>query len=192
MTPQSGNSGTGNTAARPTADAVEVNAGNPWFAVQLKPNSETIAKRNLARQQVDIFAPFEEITLRRGQHLVLTRRALFPGYLFVSFDPETLPARCINSTLGVCRLVSFSGHTPKQVPRELIAGLMQRCDEAGKLLPPSCLKKGDAVSVNSGPLADLIGRVEQITHDRRVWVLLDILGKSTRVTLQSDDLRLAS
>lgn len=161
-----------------------------WFAVQLKPNSQAIAERHLARQGVNIFAPFEELTVRKGQQLVSSKRALFPGYLFVSFDPERVHVRSINSTFGVCRLVSFAGCAPSPVPDALIAGLMQRCDPAGKLLPPSSLKCGDTVQVSSGPLAQLVGTVEQIAPDQRVWVLLDILGKATRVTMQADDLRL--
>ena len=43
----------------------------------------------------------------------------------------------------------------------------------------------------NGPFADCIGTVEQIAPDQRIWVLLDILGKNTRVAIRSADLRLA-
>lgn len=178
------------TAEPPALSDAEPKAQLPWFVVQLKPNSETIAVQNLARQGVNIFAPFEEFTARKGRELVQKRRALFPGYLFVSFDTGSVQFRSINSTLGVSRLVSFSERSPAQVPDALIAGLMQRCDPTGKLLPPASLKGGDTVHVANGPLADLIGTVEQIAPDQRVWVLLDILGKATRVTMHAEDLRL--
>ena len=109
--------------------------------------------------------------------------------LTIMLDPDSVHIRSINSTLGVSRLVSFAGRSPAQVPEELISGLMKRCDPTGKLLPPSSLETGDPVRVAQGPLADLVGTVEKIAPDQRVWVLLDILGKSTRVTLQAEDLR---
>lgn len=163
----------------------------PWFVVQLKPNAEAIAKRNLLRHGMQIFAPFEEVTARKARKLVQACKALFPGYLFVSFDQEAVRWRTVNSTLGVSRLVSFAEDRPAQVPLGLISSLMRRCDPAGKLLPPRFLHGGDVVRVTNGPFADFIGTVEQIAPDQRIWVLLDILGKNTRVAIRSADLRLA-
>lgn len=168
-----------------------VSVTQPWFVVQLKPNAEAIAKRNLLRQGMQIFAPFEEVTARKARKLVQTRKALFPGYLFVSFDQDAVRWRTVSGTLGVNRLVSFAADRPAQVPLGLISSLMRRCDPSGKLLPPRFLHGGDVVRVTNGPFADFIGTVEQIAPDQRIWVLLDILGKNTRVAIRSADLRLA-
>lgn len=162
----------------------------PWYVVQLKPNAEAIAKRNLQRQGVQIFAPFEELQVRRARKLVQTRRALFPGYLFVSFDPYAVSQRTVNSTMGISRLVSFAEDRPARVPRELISSLMRRCDPSGKLLPSCHLQGGDKVHVTKGPLAEFVGTVEQLASDQRAWILLEILGKQTRVAIKSADLRL--
>jgi transcriptional antiterminator RfaH len=164
---------------------------HPWFVVQLKPNSETIVKRNLLRQGIHIFAPFEELTLRKASKLIKTRKALFPGYLFVSFDPEIVRWRTVNSSMGVSRLVSLAEDKPAQIPLDLIVGLMRRCDPSGKLLPPLFLHRGDLVRVANGPFAEFIGSVEHAGSNQRIWILLDILGKNTRVAIRSDDLSLA-
>lgn len=161
----------------------------PWFLAQIKPNAGSIAKRNLLRQGVQVFEPYEEVASCRGQQFVRKSRALFPGYLFVHFDPDEVRWRAINSTLGVSRLVSFSEDCPAQVPLSLISSLMARCDPSGKLLPPSLLNRGDLVSVTGGPLADFVGTVERLAPEQRVWVLLDILGKRTRVAVRLADLR---
>lgn len=163
----------------------------PWFVVQLKPNAEAIAKRNLLQQGIQIFAPFEEVTARKARKLVQACKALFPGYLFVSFDQDSVRWRTVNSTTGVSRLVSFAEDQPAQVPSGLISSLMRRCDPTGKLLPPQFLNGGDTVRVTNGPFADFIGTVEQTAPDQRIWVLLDMLGKNTRVAIKSADLRLA-
>ena len=163
-----------------------------WYAVQLKPNAEAIAKRNLQQQGIEIFAPFEVVTVRRGKRLAQVNRSLFPGYLFASFDREAMRWRTINSTYGVSRLVSFGSEGPAEVPLELIAALQQRCDGEGRLTEAAQFAKGDQVRLVNGPFADFIGTIEGLNAEQRVWVLLDVLGKSTRVTVKPSDLRLAS
>lgn len=164
---------------------------NPWFVVKIKPKSENIAKRNLLRQGIHIFAPFEELTVRRASKLVNTCKTLFPGYLFVSFDPEIVRWRSVNSTMGVSRLVCFAEDKPAQVPLDLLSGLMRRCDPSGRLMPPRFLHDGDLVRLMSGPFAEFIGTVEHAGSNKRIWILLDILGKNTRVAVKSEDVSLA-
>lgn len=79
----------------------------PWYVVQIKPNAEAIAKRNLLRQGLNVFAPFEDVTTRKANKLVEVRRPLFSGYLFVRFDSQFVRWRTVNSTVGVNRLVFF-------------------------------------------------------------------------------------
>jgi transcriptional antiterminator RfaH len=184
---------------RSRMNVYEVAAGHPhsstdrpWFVVQLKPNADAIAKRNLLRQGIEIFAPFEVVTARKAQKLVQTSRPLFPGYLFVTFDAAAIRWRTVNSTMGVSRLVRFAEDRPLQMPHHAMSGLIHRCDADGQLLPPRFLQAGDVVRVAGGPLANFIGTVEQLAPDQRIWILLDILGKSTRVAIKSADLRLAS
>lgn len=119
----------------------------PWYVAQLKPNAEAIAKRNLLRQGLKVFAPFEEVTTRKANKLTEARRSLFPGYLFVSFDPRSVRWRTVNSTLGVNRLISFSENHPAQVPPALMLSLEKRCDASGKLLPPAMLEAGKIVRI---------------------------------------------
>lgn len=176
--------------AAPSAASPATREMQPWYIVQLKPNAEAVAARNLQRQGVQVFAPFEEIASRKGTEMVQARKSLFPGYLFVSFDPETVGWRTVNSTMGVSRLVRFAEDRPAQVPPGLISSLMGRCNPSGKLLPPCFLHEGDAVHVTGGPLAGLIGTVEQLAPNQRIRILLDILGKSTRVAICAADLRL--
>lgn len=166
-----------------------VASARTWFVVQLKPNAEAIAKRNLSRQGFEIFSPFEEITHRVGGNLALSQRPLFPGYFFVRFDAAKVSWRAINSTLGVSRLVSFAGNAPAPVPEPVMASLLERCDATGKLHPPKALNVGEVASVAKGPFAGFVGNVEQATPDRRIWLLLDVLGKSTRVAISLTDLR---
>jgi transcriptional antiterminator RfaH len=167
-------------------------AMDPWFVVQIKPNAEAIAKRNLLRQNLRIFAPFEEVTARKAGKLFQTCKPLFPGYLFVNFAKDAGRYGAVNSTYGVSRLVSFAEGRPAQIPASLISSLMKRCDTMGKLLPPTMIGPGEQVQIKKGPLVDLVGVVEQLAPNQRVWVLLDILGQDTRVAIKTADLRITS
>ena len=96
--------------------------------------------------------------------------------------------RAVNSTHGITRLVSF-GNEPAAVPRDLIAELMQRCKANGTLLPLKTLKPGDRVTVIKGPFTDFVAEVEHMAPDQRVWVLLDLMGRETRVAMDPGLLR---
>ncbi|MFN3890310.1 MAG: transcription termination/antitermination protein NusG [Beijerinckiaceae bacterium] len=161
----------------------------PWFLAQVRPNCGHIAERNLRRQGFDVFAPVQYETRRHGARFVTRPQALFPGYIFVSFDPGLAPWRVINSTYGVTKLVTFGRHQPSQIPDELMTALIARCDATGALLPPGKFNPGEMVQVVSGPFAQFVATVETLAPQQRVWVLLDIMGGSTRVAVSAGDLR---
>lgn len=162
-------------------------AASDWYLAQLRPNGAQIARRNLTRQGFSVFHPVQTVTSRRGRAFVTQKAALFPGYLFVGRAPDAAPLRAVNSTLGVARLVSF-GTAPTPVPRALITELAARCDADGALRE---LAPGDAVRLTTGPFADFVASVAEIAPDQRVWVLLDILGRVTRVAIPRAELRRA-
>ena len=106
----------------------------------------------------------------------------------MAFDPESGPWRQINCTIGVSKLVSF-GCQPSPIPIDLISGLMARCSSGGKLLPPNQLNKGDAVQLLTGPFANYISKVETIDADQRVWVLMELMGRATRISVETNQLK---
>jgi len=163
-------------------------AEKTWFLAQSKPNSHKIAERNLQRQGFQTFLPLHEETKRKAGQFTTSLRPLFTGYLFVAFDAAKGGWRAINSTYGVTRLVSF-GDDPQPVPNDLISNLVLRCDQSGRLLPPRILKTGDTVEISSGPFADFVATVEKVDPDQRVWMLLELMGRATRVVVHQDALR---
>ena len=162
-----------------------------WHLVQFKPNSYRLAVRNLQRQGFETFLPLQEITSRKPSSFAVDLRPLFPGYMFVGVELDAAPWRKINSTIGVSRLVSLADNY-KPLPLNLISSLMFRCDEKGKLLPPKTLNGGDSVEVLNGPFANFVATVEKIDAQKRVYVLMEFMGQSTRVHVAPDNVRLAT
>jgi transcriptional antiterminator RfaH len=161
-----------------------------WCIAQLRPNGINMALRNLERQGFSVFHPTMSVSTPRSGRFQQRREQLFPGYLFVSLSPESVSWRKVNSTRGISRIVTF-GDRPAFVPRTLILDLKNRCDKEGELLPPEEVSAGDSVRVISGPFADFTATVHSIDRDRRIWVLLDILGRETRVAMRGQDLQCA-
>ena len=159
-----------------------------WFLLQFKPNAHKLAKRNLHLQGFETFLPLQEIIGRNKTSFINNLKPLFPGYMFVTFDIKDAPWRKINNTMGVSKLVSFNSY-PKPVPIDLVSGLILRCDASGKLLPPKRLNEGDEVQFLNGPFANFITTVEEIDAQQRVWVLMELLGRSTRISVNIEGLK---
>lgn len=162
--------------------------GTTWFLAQLKPNCAKIANQNLKRQGFRTFLPMVEETRQRHGKFVNALLPLFPGYIFVAFDVTGGPWRAVDSTYGITRLVSF-GRKPASVPLDLVSQLMLHCGISGTFLPPKLLKLGDQVRLTTGPFANFIAEIEKITPDRRVWILMNIMGEQTRVAVEAKQLR---
>ena len=162
-----------------------------WYIVQFKPNSHKIALRNLHRQGFGTFLPMHEVTRRTVAKFETVIRPLFGGYMFVACDPETAPWRQINSTNGVCRMLSFAEGS-KPMPEALIAGLRARCDSVGKVVPLENFEAGQLVEMHSGLFESFIATVEQMASDTRVWVLLDFMGKETRIQVDRQKIQAVS
>lgn len=172
-----------------TADAISCHPGQ-WFAVQTKANAFNVARRHLTRQGFVNFAPTAEATRRQRGGFRTLQAPLFPGYIFVASDDHAQRWRAINSTYGVSRIVSFSG-IPAPLPKGFIAALRARCDADGRILPepePPAFSLGEDVRITVGPFANLIGEILKVSSDRRVVLLLDLLGGKIRVTVSHDQL----
>lgn len=162
--------------------------GTGWFLAQLKPNCSNIADKNLKRQGFQTFLPLEERTRQRNGKFLTTMQPLFPGYIFVAFDVARGLWRTVNSTFGVTRLVGI-GKEPAVIPVNLVTQLMLRYDSKDKLLRSRALKVGDQVTLTKGPFANFAAEVESIAPDRRVWVLMEIMGAHARVAVSAEQVR---
>ena len=156
-----------------------------WDAVATKARDEAIAKANLERQDYQVFLPTISLKKRRRGRWVPVTEPLFPGYLFVSLVLGADDPAPIRSTVGCIGLVRFGQHhTP--VPSRLIAALQGASD--GALDTPLPFSQGDKVRVIAGPFAGLEAVFDMPRSEDRAQVLLELLGKVQRLTVNQDDL----
>ena len=179
------------SAANPS-DALS-DARLPWYVVHTKPQQEQLAVDNLTRQGYSVYLPRIKL-LKRNRRLrcqELRLEPLFPRYLFIQPGSSELSIAPVRSTLGVAALVRF-GQAPAVLRYDVLLGIREfeaRQNEAG-LDAISPFRDGERVLVVDGPLAGMEGLVSSVS-DERVVVLMQLLGRDTRVNLSHDQLLVA-
>lgn len=153
-----------------------------WHLLLCKPNQNHIAFRNLQRLGFDLFMPRHLLERRLKGRVLSELRPLFGGYLFLSMNPSEPRWYDAKTASGVSKIIGHRTGGPSVVPPEIIAGLMQRCDRDGLIQETvSDFSEGDRVRIIDGPFADFITSIEKIDPDRRLHVLLELMGRSTKV-----------
>jgi transcriptional antiterminator RfaH len=163
-----------------------IKPGVRWYAVQCRPHRERVAALHLLNQGYFVHLPLREKARRHARKIETVRTPFFPGYLFVNLDVARDSWRSVNGTVGVVRLV-MQGERPTPVPPGIVEALMDACDEDGLLHWCCDLSPGQTVRVLTGPFAELIGELEQLSDAGRVRVLLNIMGGSTPVLLSREN-----
>jgi transcriptional antiterminator RfaH len=159
-----------------------------WFVLQFKPNSHHQAAKNLYQQGFETFLPLHDTTSRKASRFISTSKPLFPGYMFITFNRDECKWSSINNTYGVSRLVTINAQL-KSIPTTFINTLKMRYDSSGKLLPIKKLKKGDQVKILKGPFSNFIATVEKYDTDQRIWVLMDLMNRKTKIQTSLDALQ---
>ena len=160
---------------------------NFWFCLKSKPRQEAVAVRNLKSVgEIEVFFPRLRRTRRGHEKNKEVIEPLFPGYVFLKFNPEDLHGT-VKSTRGVLHLVSKNGKAVEvdhKVIEELIGlgpdGILSMLDEE--------LKVGAKIKVIRGIFAGSEGEVIKLaTPQKRIAVLLTLLGAPQSVEMPMDD-----
>ena len=155
-----------------------------WCIAQIKPNSYNSAIQNLERQGFETFLPKMEITQRQKNKFVVKNVYVFPGYMFVSFDPHIITWTKINSTYGVSKILTFN-KKPSEISSDLILAIKIRYEINSNPTQKEKLQKGDSIKFSSGIFTDLIAKVESVEEKNRIWFLLESMGGYRRLKLQN-------
>ena len=164
------------------------NAGvERWYAVCCKPRQEAVAEENLLRQGFQVYLPRIRIRQRRRGQWIDAVEVLFPRYIFIRVNTLQRSTAAVRSTRGAVGMVRFGGQ-PAVVPDAVMDALRQREDAASGLHEDErpLFSTGDTVKLVDGPLAGMEGVFTEQDGDRRVILLLELLGKANKVTVSRD------
>lgn len=157
--------------------AVSIIEPQRWYVVYSKPHKEETAQFHLAHKGLATFFPRLRLPKRVGKRHTIV--PLFPNYLFVRLDtPEEY--NYARWSPGVRCVVNFNG-TPTPVDDEVVLFLKRRANAEGIVEACVRLTVGQEVRIVEGPLAGLVGIIQNPPDARgRVRVLLELLGRQVR------------
>ena len=160
-----------------------------WHAVYTKTQLEVWAKNNLEERGFEVYLPCYLKQRRHARRTDVVARPLFPRYLFVRADIAAGQRPGVNNAPGVAYLVSV-GDQPAAVSGSVIDEIKAREGDDGfiRLGRHQRFSQGDPVKISDGALCDHIGLFHSVTDNERVIILLDLLGRQTRVKVQLDSL----
>ena len=158
-----------------------------WYVAQIHPHAELRASQGLCRQGFTIYLPRYLKQRRHARRIEMVAAPLFPGYLFVAIDLATQRWLSIDSTAGVTRLVR-NGDRPAPVLGDIIDTLKARENGDGlvQLEKGPRFQPGDKIRVLGGAFDSCLGLYEGMASRERVAILLDLLGRKVRVTVEGD------
>ena len=158
-----------------------------WYVAKVKPNQETGLISFLSQKEVEVFYPKIMEPSRKGPAL----KPLVPTYMFCHLDPESSTWPMIRWSHGISYFLSCDGE-PVCVPQPMIEYLQLQVTQSTDRRFSKELKSGDAVSVLGGPFFGLEGVFDKYIPGRqRCQILLEVVGRLTRVEISELDIRAA-
>jgi transcriptional antiterminator RfaH len=157
-------------------------SGLHWYVVHTQVQKESQAEINLRQQGFVTYLPRYLRRRRHARKSTIVARPLFPRYLFVGLDLARDRWRAVQSTFGVSNLV-FAGEQPLAVPDGVVDQIRAREGNDGFVMLglPAGVGPGSRVRLIDGIFADAKGVLERIADDRRVAILLELLGREVRI-----------
>jgi len=156
-----------------------------WLVVRTKPNREKWAAENVARQGRIPYLPSISSIVTKGGRTLAVSRPLFTSYLFVQTDEQW---KFLMNTYGVIGVV-LNGDKPAILPDDVIQQLRSKEDEQGLVvLPKPRFIPGQSVRITDGAFVNRQGIYYGQADKERQQVLLDILGRKTKVLIADDQL----
>jgi transcriptional antiterminator RfaH len=158
----------------------------PWNVLYTKPHREEMVCSWLSDRGMRVYLP--EVRSRSKAHKD-RMEPFFPCYVFAQLDLQRQDLTSVGWTPGLRRVVSFGG-TPATVGDAFIQFISERLQEINRQGWPLPFKPGDRVVIIEGPFRDMIGIFARPSSAaRRVYILLDVLGKQTRCEVDQEWLK---
>ena len=164
---------------------LQIEPGLRWYAMQTKANKEKEVEKRLSDFNLEVYLPWMRSRRRIGTRFQWILIPLFPGYLFCRLD-LVICGKAARYCPGVKDFLRFGNQIAEVDPR-IIMSLRERCPGGVALIEPVAAKPGDPVKINEGPFSGLEAIFERaLKGNERVAVLLEILGRQTRLVLRRE------
>ena len=155
-----------------------------WVVLRTRPRSELFAAQAVAAKGVESFVP-----MLPGTNGAARAKPLFPGYVFarVTSVAEELPrVRCAP---GVAYVLPRAA-PPAFLPDALVEAVRARATSTAQHRAELNLKRGDPVTIVSGPFRWIEALFDRRLNDRgRVRILLNLVHGSASIDVPAEAVR---
>ena len=146
-----------------------------------------MALNKLQRQGFECYLPLVSVKNLQSKLLVQVDEPLFPRYFFIRLDASQQGKswNSIRYATGVSRLVSF-GNVPAKVDDALVSTIQAQLQ--AQPLQQSHFAPGEQLRINQGPFAGLEAIYQMADGIARVMVLIEIMSKQVRLSIEPGSL----
>ena len=167
----------------------QISSGARWYVLRTKPKSEHIAAHMLkARLGIEAYCPrlkFRKMTPRGKVDFI---EVLFPGYIFAYFCAQK-NLRAVSYSNAVLNVLKF-GNEFASVSDSIISQLRETIGGKDLKIIEIIPSIGEEAEICLGPFKGMRGAVADLCHsDKRVWLLLDFLGRVNKVQVSIADVK---
>jgi transcriptional antiterminator RfaH len=154
--------------------------GHRWWVLHTRPRAEKALVRRILAQGDSFFLPLYYRRWRTGGRLRSSYLPLFPGYVFLhGTEDERLRALETNLVANVIPVLDQDGLSAD------LARVYRLMALDVPLSPEACLPPGTPVSIISGPLAGLEGKVIRQGKQCKFLVEVRLLNQGVSVEVES-------
>ncbi|WP_028110637.1 transcription termination/antitermination NusG family protein [Ferrimonas futtsuensis] len=149
-----------------------------WYLFRTKARCELQAEQQLKSLGYQVYLPAIPSKACEQQEGAASERVqpLFPGYLFVRFDPFQDSIRKIVTLSTISQAVKTCGAL-SPVELSLVRELRKRCSMVLESPSKTTFCSGDRVTVKDGPFAQVDAIFSETVGSKRCKLLLEMLGK---------------
>jgi transcriptional antiterminator RfaH len=158
-----------------------------WYLIHSKPMQEALALDKLQRHGFECYLPLISVEKLQSKLLVPVDEPLFPRYFFIRLDAsqEGKSWNSIRYSTGVSRLVSF-GNVPAKVDDALVLTIQSHLQALS--LEQVHVAPGEQLRMNQEPFVGLEAIFQMDDGIARVMVLIEILSKQVRLSIEPGSL----
>ena len=162
-----------------------------WYVAYTQPKSEKLAVDNLGWQGFQTYCPQYKSFKKTPAGSLCLFEAMFPRYVFFKPSDERLSISLARSTRGVSFVLSFGARPARLKDADL--QVLKRFEEKqnqSDLADISPFQPACKVRLLDKSLNGMEGLVQSVSG-KRVWVLLELLGRQNLVSVDHSQLQLA-
>ena len=161
---------------------MDIETSYRWFALHTKARAEKKVYQELRRKEIETYLPLRKELRQWSDRKKWVETPVIRSYIFVR-----IPMTDYRKVFDAKGVVSYVSHKGKAVPipdREIEAMRRTIDNNLSFSVETSNLCKGKTVTVSSGPLKGVTGKVTEIRSEKKLYLQIGPIGYTLVVDLE--------